>query len=200
MLKRGSQINGLTLALWDESQQQSSSTVNFRYAFFSVSFAFTYFPRRDPDGQPPLFAEQHRVSTVWRRAAPMSNGASGARKLLPQEILQHVVTDCSVCASISVCLEHARRFDSGVRLSSLPTFLLAQVVMLWNTQLAHSALHSACGVDVSLEDKTAALSLTGDSSTEESRRYDVKMFVSGAWRRVCSSSLLGNLEADSLVR
>ncbi len=128
----------------------------------------------------------------------MSNG--GTHKLLPQEILQHVVTDCSVCASISVCLEHARRFDSGVRLLNLLNSLPAQVVMLWTTQLAHSALHSARGVDVSLEDKTAALSLTGDPSTEESRRYDVKMLVNGAWRRVCSSSLLGNIEADFLIR
>lgn len=71
----------------------------------------------DPDGQPPLSTEQQRVSTVWHRASQLGRSldVSGTRKLDPLEILQHIVADCSVCASISVCLEHARRFGSDVR-------------------------------------------------------------------------------------
>lgn len=77
---------------------------------------------RDPEGQPELSAEQRKESPVWRRPALLQSRASRSerRAILPQEILQHIVTDCSVCASISVCLEHAQRFGSSV--SSFKTF------------------------------------------------------------------------------
>lgn len=81
--------------------------------------------RRDPDGQPSLSPEQGMVSPVWRRPQTRTStyaSSSGVAALfdkedgglLPEHILQHVVTDCSVCASISVSLEHGRRFGSNV--------------------------------------------------------------------------------------
>ncbi|KAG6871578.1 hypothetical protein C0995_002896 [Termitomyces sp. Mi166 len=66
-----------------------------------------------PDGPPKLSPEQVKVSPLWRRV-PSIRTIDARREILPQEILQHVVTDCSVCASISVCLEHSRRFGSNV--------------------------------------------------------------------------------------
>jgi hypothetical protein len=45
-------------------------------------------------------------------------------------------------------------------------------------------IHTASGLAVSLEDKTASLSLTRNEREEEKGRYDVRMFVNGAWRRV----------------
>ncbi|KAF9453717.1 cysteine proteinase [Macrolepiota fuliginosa MF-IS2] len=147
VLERGSRINGLTFSLWDRPMPLSPSSSPFM----------------DPDGQPPLSAEQQRVSASWRRSAQAGHDVVGRRKLLPQEILQHIVTDCSVCASISVCLEHARRFESD---------------------LARSALHSASGITISLEDKAAALSLAHGQGAGKNGRYDVKMFVNGSWRRV----------------
>lgn len=75
---------------------------------------------RDPDGQPKLSPEQAKVSPVWRRPSSKSSvgltAGRSRRQILPQEILQHIVTDCSVCASISVCLEHGLRFGSAVSL------------------------------------------------------------------------------------
>ena len=71
----------------------------------------------DPDGQPKLSPDQQKNSCIWKRP----NQRLGKhvdilhRRILPEDILQHIVTDCSVCASISVCLEHSRRFGSTVR-------------------------------------------------------------------------------------
>ncbi len=82
-------------------------------------------PLRDSDGQPRLSEEQLKASPVWRRAVGSAAPIDQERtRLLPQDILQQIVTDCSVCASISVCLEHTNRFGSNVR-------LVSQVRRLW---------------------------------------------------------------------
>ncbi|KAG1739095.1 uncharacterized protein EDB91DRAFT_1237555 [Suillus paluster] len=39
--------------------------------------------------------------------------------LLPSDIIQTIVNDCSVCASIAVCIQHHLRFKSNLLLSSL---------------------------------------------------------------------------------
>jgi hypothetical protein len=94
----------------------SSIQVNLNFLRLLLIVHALLLSSSDPDGQPPLSAEQRRVSAVWLR--PVQAGYTsdiGTRIIHPQEILQHIVTDCSVCASISVCLEHARRFGSDVR-------------------------------------------------------------------------------------
>ena len=70
----------------------------------------------DPDGQPKLSPDQQKNSCIWNRPnhRPGQSVDILRRRILPEDILQHIVTDCSVCASISVCLEHSRRFGSTV--------------------------------------------------------------------------------------
>lgn len=111
VLKKGGSINGLVYSLWDDPIHHAAPTTT----------VYT-----DPDGQPKLSPEQQKVSPVWRRPTLSTGSTSGSllaasvfRKILPQDILQHIVTDCSVCASISVCLEHARRFGSNIAESAL---------------------------------------------------------------------------------
>ncbi|KAF4614242.1 hypothetical protein D9613_007736 [Agrocybe pediades] len=106
VLKRGSTVNGLQFPLWEETTQRTAST----------SSAFT-----DPDGQPKLSPEQEKVSPVWQRAHSLGQSSvwTQRRRILPQDILQHVVTDCSVCASVSVFLEHDHRFNSQDNASEL---------------------------------------------------------------------------------
>ncbi|KAF9462395.1 hypothetical protein BDZ94DRAFT_1261255 [Collybia nuda] len=106
VLKKGGSVNGLVFPLWDEPVALPSG----------ISPSLQY---QDPDGQPKLSPEQARVSLVWCRPKVKGISTGGhhqdaIRRILPQEILQHIVTDCSVCASISVCLEHARRFGSNL--------------------------------------------------------------------------------------
>ncbi|PPR00890.1 hypothetical protein CVT24_000375 [Panaeolus cyanescens] len=95
VLKRGGNVNQHAFAFWDDSISLPTST--------------TY---EDPDGQPTLSPEQLKVGAVWKRPESATRISQHGRRILPQEILQHIVTDCSVCASISVCLEHGRRFGS----------------------------------------------------------------------------------------
>ncbi|KAF8150612.1 hypothetical protein B0H34DRAFT_801552 [Crassisporium funariophilum] len=103
VLKKGGNINGLVFPVWEER----------------VSQGYLTSPYNDPDGQPKLSPEQQKVSSVWRRPNPITKVC---RRILPQDVLQHIVTDCSVCASISVCLEHARRFNSTLAEFSIDNY------------------------------------------------------------------------------
>ncbi|KAK0454341.1 hypothetical protein EV421DRAFT_1756269 [Armillaria borealis] len=97
VLQKGSVVNGLKFPLWNEEDPGSKSTLLYE----------------DPDGQPSLSPEQVELSTVWRRPDAEFLSLSSDQRALqirPQDIVQQVVTDCSVCASLSVRLEHRRRF------------------------------------------------------------------------------------------
>ncbi|KAG2137312.1 hypothetical protein BD769DRAFT_1437574 [Suillus cothurnatus] len=73
-------------------------------------------PFNDPDGQPSLGSVS--PSSTWKRP----NRASSSLPLLPFDIIQNIVNDCSVCASIAVCIQHNLRFKSNLLLSSLSYF------------------------------------------------------------------------------
>ncbi|KAJ7270120.1 hypothetical protein B0H12DRAFT_1310818 [Mycena haematopus] len=99
-VKKGGLVNGRSFPLWDESVPSNASPD----ALFE-----------DPDGEIGLSPEQSKVFPEWRRpAVSESDGAIEDWRLRPQDILQHIITDCSVCASISVCLEHSQRFGPQV--------------------------------------------------------------------------------------
>ncbi|OSC96512.1 cysteine proteinase [Trametes coccinea BRFM310] len=74
-----------------------------------------------PSQQPTLSDEQRRYGAVWRKPrADQYHVHSGATStLLPQDIVQCIVSDCSVCAAISVCVDHHRRFGSKIMVESL---------------------------------------------------------------------------------
>ncbi|KAF9494200.1 cysteine proteinase [Pleurotus eryngii] len=103
ILQRGARVNGLVFPSWDDSPPTEGG---------HVASSTLY---GDSDGQPRLSEEQLKASPVWRRAAGSAASINQERsRLLPQDILQQIVTDCSVCASISVCLEHTNRFGSNL--------------------------------------------------------------------------------------
>ncbi|KAJ6491676.1 hypothetical protein C8R47DRAFT_976286 [Mycena vitilis] len=105
-LKKGGIINGRSFPLWDEISSSNASS----HALFE-----------DPDGEMGLSPEQLKVFPQWRRPAVSErDGEIADTRLRPQDILQHIITDCSVCASISVCLEHSQRFNSEVASLVLP--------------------------------------------------------------------------------
>ena len=98
----------------------SSSILVLFTLYVSLLLSFNLVPSQrhssDPDGQPKLSPDQQINSCFWKRPnqTPGQSVDILRRRILPEDILQHIVTDCSVCASISVCLEHSRRFGSTV--------------------------------------------------------------------------------------
>ena len=116
---------------------------------------------------PSLSPEQLRNSATWQR---LDGGQLfvASSPLEPQDILQHIVTDCSVCGSIAVCICHNRRFQTEVCIGSN---VLAQGFSLrWRLQLGRSNLHVAQG----------GQSAQGPSSII----YHVRLLFNGAYRRV----------------
>ncbi|KAF9029355.1 cysteine proteinase [Hymenopellis radicata] len=97
VLQKSSSVHGHVYPLWDEASSNTLSS--------STEFS-------DPDGQPSLSPEQREVATIWRRPHCKAYTDPTIWQIGAQDIVQHIVTDCSVCASLSVCVEHSRRFGS----------------------------------------------------------------------------------------
>ncbi|KAF7289323.1 Calpain catalytic domain-containing protein [Mycena indigotica] len=136
VLQRGKTVNGRVFPSWDEQRDVSE---------FSASF-------RDPDGEVGLSPEQQKLSPQWRRPVAEETLDADSR-LQPQDILQHIITDCSVCASISVCLEHSARFGS---------------------EFGNVLLHNP-KPDESIVTPIISQPTTG--------RYDLRLLLNGGWRR-----------------
>ncbi|KAI0753163.1 hypothetical protein C8Q80DRAFT_1097736, partial [Daedaleopsis nitida] len=100
VLQKSSLVNGGFFPLWDSPDKPSSSTE-----------------------QPPLSAEQIEHGATWRKASSSSSSSSSigdaSNGLEPEDIVQHIVSDCSVCGSMVVAIDHHRRFGSKMILSSL---------------------------------------------------------------------------------
>ncbi|KAJ3986206.1 hypothetical protein F5890DRAFT_1572426 [Lentinula detonsa] len=67
--------------------------------------------------QPRLSSLQSKYEAIWRNE--VENLLTEDRPIFPQDISQNIVTDCSVCASISSCIEHDQRFKSNLAKSVL---------------------------------------------------------------------------------
>ncbi|KAJ7736872.1 hypothetical protein B0H16DRAFT_1572895 [Mycena metata] len=141
-LKKGATINGRSFPLWDEKSPSNPSPDSLY---------------EDPDGEVDLSPEQRKAFAQWRRpqSVPAVSDGDGVR-LRPQDILQHIITDCSVCASISVCLEHSQRFNSQFGSLSLRNDL----------------------------DQRADLASPILKSDRGQGRYDLRLWFNGAWRRI----------------
>ncbi|KAJ8581144.1 cysteine proteinase [Rhizopogon salebrosus TDB-379] len=101
VLKKSSLINAYRIPLWTSNSQSSASS--------------TF---HDPDGQPSLGSVS--PSSIWKRPTDVIPAASlSSLPLLPHDIIQNIVNDCSVCASIAVCIQHHLHFNSTLLLSSL---------------------------------------------------------------------------------
>nr|GAT49101.1 predicted protein [Mycena chlorophos] len=95
-------------------------------------------------------------STVNGRVFPLwedQNAVSDSNDDFQDPDGEHIITDCSVCASISVCLEHSSRFGS---------------------QFGY--------VDLRIPDTSASIVLP--ISRVKSGRYDLRLLLNGAWRRI----------------
>ncbi|KAI0067565.1 cysteine proteinase [Artomyces pyxidatus] len=106
VLKKSTVVNGIALPLWTQQLPGPCHPPQTAYV--------------DPDGFLELSPEQKQASVVWRRpSSAWSDVGILAPSLTPYDIVQRVIADCSLCASIIVCLLHSRRFQSEAALPSL---------------------------------------------------------------------------------
>jgi hypothetical protein len=69
----------------------------------------------DPDGLLELSPEQKEAGVLWRRPREVfAHAKIFFPELRPEDIVQRIVADCSLCASIIVCLLHSRTHNSEV--------------------------------------------------------------------------------------
>ncbi|KAE9408723.1 hypothetical protein BT96DRAFT_807713, partial [Gymnopus androsaceus JB14] len=108
VLKKGSNVNGIVFPSWHEKQAGLSSVQK----------------------QPKLSSLQIQSSPVWR--IDNEDVLTEDRFISPHDISQNIVTDCSVCASISCCLEHDRRFGSNVSIVVIIGNRLYDLKLLYN--------------------------------------------------------------------
>ncbi|KAH7334763.1 hypothetical protein B0J17DRAFT_671415 [Rhizoctonia solani] len=105
ILKRSSCVNDITLPVWPVKLDQSPRQSNQSGAVFI-----------DTDGAPQLSPAHSAASAEWKRPStelPMVDLE------VPDEIVQDVVSDCSVIAALGVCAEHRQRFGSCLALCSI---------------------------------------------------------------------------------
>ncbi|GJJ08430.1 hypothetical protein Clacol_002646 [Clathrus columnatus] len=109
ILDKSSLINGIRYPAWDMSELHS----NPRQSSGAV--------HSDPDGQPSLETIPQAESIVWLRPAMVLSRPLRMMDptLSPEDVVQSVVTDCSVVAAISVCIQHGKKFGSKLMISSL---------------------------------------------------------------------------------
>ncbi|KAG9094077.1 cysteine protease [Ceratobasidium sp. 370] len=105
ILKQSSRVNGIILPVWPTNPDLSD-------ALSGLSVA----PFVDRDGAPQLSTSHHAASAVWKRPSqelPLVDLDN------PDEIVQDVVSDCSVIAALGVCEEHRQRFGSCLALKAI---------------------------------------------------------------------------------
>ncbi|KAJ1306068.1 hypothetical protein OPQ81_010780 [Rhizoctonia solani] len=105
ILKSSSRVNGITLPVWPSNIGQNPEQLNQSASIFV-----------DTDGAPQLSPAHSAASAKWKRPSaqlPMVDLET------PDEIVQDVVSDCSVIAALGVCAEHRQRFGSCLALRSI---------------------------------------------------------------------------------
>ncbi|THV06173.1 cysteine proteinase [Dendrothele bispora CBS 962.96] len=102
VVRRGATVNGTTYLPWDD-QNYNRPRSSHRII------------------QPALSALQKEMGALWQSiiSDDLDSLDPHDTSVLPQHISQNIVTDCSLCASISVCLEHKRRYRSNLAESVL---------------------------------------------------------------------------------
>ncbi|KAI6132409.1 hypothetical protein EDD16DRAFT_1851642 [Pisolithus croceorrhizus] len=100
ILRRSSVINGIRYPMWTDAVPAAGPNV-------------LYISPRFPSWNRPV-TPMHLPLT-----SPIAPVVSAPNvDLTPADIEQHLINDCSVCAMISVCVQHARMFDSKASLLS----------------------------------------------------------------------------------
>ena len=100
-------MNGRTVPLWRDPILPSECV------YPPIDFLPDVNRDRDHPDQPELAQAQLAHAPVWKLPAELGpNGIHASDDIEPQDVAQRIISDCSVCASIVVCLAHHKRFSS----------------------------------------------------------------------------------------
>ncbi|KIK82656.1 hypothetical protein PAXRUDRAFT_153569 [Paxillus rubicundulus Ve08.2h10] len=148
---------GLLPINWFGVDQQSyvlrkSSTVNnIRYPLWTEVVPLSPDPNAlyfDPDGQPsiPVSTSPNLHSYEWKRPLrdpfTCSSSRISSHPLKPTDIEQNMVGDCSLCASIAVCVQHNQKFNSEVCYSRLFYYQISVTINLMLNVVVCSPMRS----------------------------------------------------------
>ena len=110
VLKKGSLVNGYQVPFWTDSNSVPDKSLRC-----AISLLQHYYSKIRFSHQLSLSSEQKQASVVWRTPSEVfGDSVSISFELESEDIIQRVVADCSLCASIAVCLDHYRRHHSRV--------------------------------------------------------------------------------------
>lgn len=139
VLRKSSMINGIRYPIWTDAV--STCDPNALYS--------------DPDGQPSI--PQYAISPnndgphlpIWARPTqpPLTSALSDRVELDPADIEQHFISDCSVCALISICVQHTILFKSKLLISSICP---GQQPGRYDLKILINGMHRRISVDDSL--------------------------------------------------
>ncbi|KAI6029389.1 hypothetical protein BKA83DRAFT_4218216 [Pisolithus microcarpus] len=117
ILRRSSVINGIRYPMWTDAVPAAGP--NVLYILQSPMYAMSSTYSSPCWNRPVNVAPMHPplLSPTFSTPPVISNPNLD---LTPADIEQHLINDCSVCAMISVCVQHARMFNSKLLSSVYP--------------------------------------------------------------------------------
>lgn len=151
------------------------------------------FDTSDPDGQPSIPpSNSNSTAITWNRpTCNLLTSQELSSTLTPTDIDQNIINDCSLCASVAVCIQHHQRFNSTVCIHppllercatfctmprSLSPRFICQLAFL-HMRMTHILTH--------LSTKLLCSSLIPGN---QPGRFDLKAYLNGDCRRVCMLS------------
>lgn len=106
----------------------------------------------------------------------------GEFQIHPQDIVQHIVSDCSVCAAVTVCVAHRIQMQMRQGRSIEHDHVGIGISLVYAgdglKQTANTSPdpHTAAHANADLNEK--------DINDKKAEIYDLKVMFNGAWRRV----------------
>jgi hypothetical protein len=110
VLNDSSHINGVRFPPWGE-WAEGHHKIGYALGAVTLFYYLITSTSTQPELGPVILAK----SPIWRRPREVFDVVDiASSSLKPEHIFQNSVTDCSVCSSISVCLQHQKMFGSKV--------------------------------------------------------------------------------------
>lgn len=192
VLRKSSVVNTLFVPFWTDTAVCPAQPIHLYAYLFIKTQTISDLAPHGHTSQPALSPTQIARGAVWRVPTqtsflpidPVLTEENGSRhwqfQFHPQDIVQHIVSDCSVCAAVTVCVAHRIQMHMRQGQSIEHDFTSIEISLVYagddikEIGDTSSDAHAVADTNVNLErgaDKRAGM-------------YDLKVMFNGAWRRV----------------